>query len=61
MRVGVPKEFFANDLNSAVAETIEASLKELEKLGAKLVGRVLALNVPGRLYLLRYCTCRSFS
>jgi aspartyl-tRNA(Asn)/glutamyl-tRNA(Gln) amidotransferase subunit A len=37
MRVGVPKEFFANDLNSAVAETIEASLKELEKLGAKLV------------------------
>ena len=37
MRVGVPKEFFANDLNSAVAETIEASLNELEKLGAKLV------------------------
>ena len=37
MRVGVPKEFFANDLNNAVAETIEASLKELEKLGAKLV------------------------
>ena len=37
MRVGIPKEFFSNDLNPAVAAAIETSLKELEVLGAKLV------------------------
>lgn len=37
MRVGIPKEFFSNDLNPAVAETIENSLKELEAMGANLV------------------------
>lgn len=37
MRVGVPKEFFSSDLNSNVAAAIEASLSELEGMGAKLV------------------------
>ena len=37
MRVGVPKEFFSSDLNSDVAAAIEASLAELEGMGAKLV------------------------
>ena len=37
MRVGVPKEFFSSDLNSDVAAAIEASLAELEQMGAKLV------------------------
>jgi len=37
MRVGVPKEFFSSDLNSDVAAAIQASLAELEHMGAKLV------------------------
>lgn len=37
MRVGIPKEFFSDDLNPAVAAAIEVSLKELEALGATLV------------------------
>ena len=37
MRVGVPKEFFSSDLNSDVAAVIQASLAELEHMGAKLV------------------------
>ena len=37
MRVGIPKEFFSSDLNPNVAAVIETSLKELERMGAKLV------------------------
>lgn len=37
MRVGIPKEFFSSDLNPDVAVVIETSLKELERMGAKLV------------------------
>ena len=37
MRVGIPKEFFSSDLNPDVAAVIETSLKELERMGAKLV------------------------
>ncbi len=37
MRVGIPKEFFSSDLNSGVAAAIQASLAELEDMGAKLV------------------------
>lgn len=37
MRVGIPTEFFSEDLDPAVAAAIQASLKELESLGAKLV------------------------
>jgi aspartyl-tRNA(Asn)/glutamyl-tRNA(Gln) amidotransferase subunit A len=37
LRVGIPKEFFADGLASDVRTEIDAALGELEKLGAKLV------------------------
>jgi aspartyl-tRNA(Asn)/glutamyl-tRNA(Gln) amidotransferase subunit A len=37
LRVGIPKEFFGEGLSSDVRAAIDAALKELEKLGAKLV------------------------
>jgi aspartyl-tRNA(Asn)/glutamyl-tRNA(Gln) amidotransferase subunit A len=37
LRVGIPKEFFADGLASDVRIAIDAALAELEKLGAKLV------------------------
>jgi aspartyl-tRNA(Asn)/glutamyl-tRNA(Gln) amidotransferase subunit A len=37
MRVGIPKEFFGDGLSSDVRAAIDAALKELEKLGCKLV------------------------
>jgi aspartyl-tRNA(Asn)/glutamyl-tRNA(Gln) amidotransferase subunit A len=37
MKIGLPKEFFTNDLNPEVAARIEAAAKEYEKLGCELV------------------------
>jgi aspartyl-tRNA(Asn)/glutamyl-tRNA(Gln) amidotransferase subunit A len=37
MRIGVPAEFFGEGLSSDVRSSIDAALKEYEKLGAKLV------------------------
>ncbi len=37
LRIGVPKEFFGEGLDSEVEASIKAALKEYEKLGAKLV------------------------
>jgi aspartyl-tRNA(Asn)/glutamyl-tRNA(Gln) amidotransferase subunit A len=37
LRIGIPKEFFADGLASDVRTAIDAALGELEKLGAKLV------------------------
>jgi len=37
LRIGIPKEFFADGLASDVRTAIDAALAELEKLGAKLV------------------------
>ena len=37
LRVGVPKEFFGEGLSADVRAAIDAALRELEKLGAKLV------------------------
>lgn len=34
LRIGLPKEFFSNGLDSDVAKAIEAAIKEYEKLGA---------------------------
>lgn len=34
LRIGIPKEFFAADLNPEIAKVIEDAIKELEKLGA---------------------------
>ena len=34
MTLGLPKEYFADDLNPQTAERIQAAIKELEKLGA---------------------------
>ncbi len=37
LRIGIPKEFFADGLSSDVRAAIDGALKEYEKLGAKLV------------------------
>lgn len=37
LRIGVPKEFFGAGLSADVAHTVQAALKEYEKLGATLV------------------------
>jgi aspartyl-tRNA(Asn)/glutamyl-tRNA(Gln) amidotransferase subunit A len=37
LRIGIPKEFFGEGLSTDVRSAIDAALKELEKLGAKLV------------------------
>ncbi|HKM14330.1 MAG TPA: Asp-tRNA(Asn)/Glu-tRNA(Gln) amidotransferase subunit GatA [Marinospirillum sp.] len=42
MTFGLPKEYFAEDLNPQMAERIQAAIKELEKLGAK----VKAISLP---------------
>ncbi|MFE8072127.1 Asp-tRNA(Asn)/Glu-tRNA(Gln) amidotransferase subunit GatA [Marinobacteraceae bacterium S3BR75-40.1] len=34
LRIGLPKEFFTDQLDPKMAETVEAAIKELEKLGA---------------------------
>jgi len=38
LRVGLPKEFFAEGLNNEVAAAVEAAVAELKKLGATMVG-----------------------
>ncbi|MHB1093753.1 Asp-tRNA(Asn)/Glu-tRNA(Gln) amidotransferase subunit GatA [Thiobacillus sp.] len=42
LRVGLPREFFAEGLNNEVAAAVEAAIAELEKLGATLVDISLA-------------------
>ena len=37
LRVGLPKQYFNEDLDSHIAETVQAAAKELESLGASLV------------------------
>jgi aspartyl-tRNA(Asn)/glutamyl-tRNA(Gln) amidotransferase subunit A len=37
VKIGLPKEFFTNDLDADVAEKIEAAAKEYEKMGCELV------------------------
>jgi aspartyl-tRNA(Asn)/glutamyl-tRNA(Gln) amidotransferase subunit A len=49
LRVGVPKEFFADGLDADVAGAVQAGIAELEKLGCKLVEVTLPqtrLSVP---------------
>jgi aspartyl-tRNA(Asn)/glutamyl-tRNA(Gln) amidotransferase subunit A len=49
LRIGLPKEFFDDRLNSNMSDTVMAAIKELENLGAKLVEISLpnsALSVP---------------
>ena len=42
IRIGLPKEYFSNDLDSKVAQRIHDAVKEYEKLGAK----VKAVSLP---------------
>ena len=49
LKIGIPKEFFAEGLDDGVKSTIEAAIKEYEKLGATLVEVSLpntGLSVP---------------
>ena len=49
LKIGIPKEYFDQRLDTAMADTVQAGLAELEKLGAKLVDIELpnsALSVP---------------
>jgi len=44
LRIGIPKEFFEDGLDSDVQKLIEAALKQYEKLGAKIVDISLPNN-----------------
>ena len=49
LRIGIPKEYFSEGLNSGTEQAVRASLAEYEKLGAKLVEISLpntGLSVP---------------
>ncbi len=49
LKIGLPREYFGDGLESATAERITAALKELEQLGATLVDITLArtqLSIP---------------
>jgi aspartyl-tRNA(Asn)/glutamyl-tRNA(Gln) amidotransferase subunit A len=49
LKIGIPKEYFDQRLDTAMADAVQAGLAELEKLGAKLVDIELpnsALSVP---------------
>ncbi|MDG2473219.1 MAG: Asp-tRNA(Asn)/Glu-tRNA(Gln) amidotransferase subunit GatA [Pseudomonadales bacterium] len=49
LKIGIPKEYFDQRLDTAMADAVQASLAKLEKLGAKLVDIELpnsALSVP---------------
>ena len=49
LKIGIPKEYFDQRLDTAMADAVQVSLAELEKLGAKLVDIELpnsALSVP---------------
>jgi len=49
LKIGLPKEFFGEGLDAAVADTVQAALKEYEKMGAELVDISLpnsGLSVP---------------
>jgi len=35
LKIGVPKEFFSDKLNTSIADTIHTAIEELKKLGAK--------------------------
>lgn len=49
LKIGIPKEYFNQRLDTAMADAVQAGLAELEKMGAKLVDIELpnsALSVP---------------
>ena len=49
LKIGIPKEYFDQRLDTAMADAVQAGLAELEKMGAKLVDIELpnsALSVP---------------
>lgn len=61
MRIGLPKEYFSEGLNSDVAKVIEAAIKEYEKLGASIHEISLpntALSVPAY-YVIAPAECSS--
>lgn len=60
-RIGLPKEFFTNDLDPAVADKVNAAAKELEKLGASLCEISLpnvSLSIPAY-YVVAPAECSS--
>jgi len=62
IRIGVPKEFFGEGLDSEVATVVEAALKTYEKMGATLVDVSLpntALSIP-TYYVLAPAECSYF-
>jgi aspartyl-tRNA(Asn)/glutamyl-tRNA(Gln) amidotransferase subunit A len=44
LKIGLPKEFFGEGIDPKVAETVQAALKEYEKLGAQLIDIELPNN-----------------
>jgi aspartyl-tRNA(Asn)/glutamyl-tRNA(Gln) amidotransferase subunit A len=61
LRIGVPKEFFGEGLDSEIAKTIEAAIKEYEKMGATVHEIHLpntALSIPAY-YVIAPAECSS--
>ncbi|MDX1518734.1 MAG: amidase family protein, partial [Gammaproteobacteria bacterium] len=61
VRIGLPKEYFSNDLDSGLAAIIETAIKELEKLGAGLIEIELPnthLSIPAY-YVIAPAECSS--
>lgn len=61
LRIGLPKEYFSEGLNSDVARVIESAIKEYEKLGAKIKEVSLpnsSLSVPAY-YVIAPAECSS--
>ncbi len=61
LRIGMPKEFFGEGLNSDIAEAIQAAMKEYENLGAKLIDIELpntGLSIPAY-YVIAPAECSS--
>lgn len=61
LKIGLPKEYFASGLNNQMAKTMQAAIKEFEKLGAKMVEITLPhshLSVPAY-YVIAPAECSS--
>jgi aspartyl-tRNA(Asn)/glutamyl-tRNA(Gln) amidotransferase subunit A len=61
LRIGIPKEYFAEGLDPKIATTIETAIKEYEKLGAKIISVSLPnnnLSIPAY-YIIAPAECSS--
>lgn len=61
LKIGLPKEFFANDLDTDISKILMSAIKEFEKMGAKIVEISLKNSkqaIP-TYYIIAPCECSS--